>query len=261
MKSIIAAIAVLVVVVLATPVTAQSQSGKPELTPFQKKVAEAMKSPERSARNRLRDRNRDPVSALHFCRMRDDMKVLEWAPGFGWYTEILGPVLKDRGLLVVSTLEWALKRVDKMLIRPSLSKVVRHAVDVTRHPVSHDITVNNLDFGRTDFDLALNIREYHNLAAPTVLKFDKAVLKSLKPGGHYCVIDHTRRHMDPDIHENRRRIDPVKVIKQVQEAGFELVDYTDLFFRPDDELRYEVGRKTVRGNTDRFTLLFRKPAR
>ena len=40
---------------------------------------------------------------------------------------------------------------------------------------------------------------------------------------------------------------------------FELVDSTDLFFKPDDELRYEVGRKTVRGNTDRFALLFRKP--
>jgi len=45
----------------------------------------------------------------------------------------------------------------------------------------------------------------------------------------------------------------------VQAAGFELVDYSDLHYRPDDELRYEVGRATVTGNTDRFTLLFRKP--
>jgi predicted methyltransferase len=39
------------------------------------------------------------------------------------------------------------------------------------------------------------------------------------------------------------------------------VDYSGLHFHPDDELRYEVGRKTVTGNTDRITLLFRKPAR
>jgi len=65
--------------------------------------------------------------------------------------------------------------------------------------------------------------------------------------------------MQPTEHELRRRIDPVLVIKEVEAAGFEFVDYSDLHFRPDDELRYEVGRKTVTGNTDRFTLLFKKP--
>lgn len=65
--------------------------------------------------------------------------------------------------------------------------------------------------------------------------------------------------MQDDSSENWRRLDPVLVIKEVQEAGFELVDYSTLHYRLDDELRYEVGRKTVTGNTDRFTLLFRKP--
>jgi predicted methyltransferase len=59
--------------------------------------------------------------------------------------------------------------------------------------------------------------------------------------------------------ENGRRIDPVLVIKEMLDAGFEFEAYSDLHYRPDDELLYEVGRKTVTGNTDRFTLLFRKP--
>ena len=42
-------------------------------------------------------------------------------------------------------------------------------------------------------------------------------------------------------------------------AGFEFVEYSDLHFRADDELEYEVGRRSVSGNTDRFTFLFRKP--
>ena len=42
-------------------------------------------------------------------------------------------------------------------------------------------------------------------------------------------------------------------------TGFEFVDYSDLHFRADDELEYEVGRHSVSGNTDRFTFLFRKP--
>ena len=230
-----------------------------KLTAFQKKVAAVMKMDHRSAKNRARDRNRAPVKALHFCRMGNDMTVIDWAPGRGWYTEILGPLLKEKGVLYLSTLGTQLKRVDHLLKKEPMSKIRKLPVDVVRHPVSHDITAKNLDFGLTGVDLVLSFREYHNLDQSTVLDFNRAVFKALKPGGYYCVIDHTRRHMDPDTHENRRRFDPVKLIKQVQAAGLVFVDYSDLFLRPDDELRFEVGRRTVRGNTDRFTLLFRKP--
>jgi hypothetical protein len=65
--------------------------------------------------------------------------------------------------------------------------------------------------------------------------------------------------MEPMTAENRRRADVVEIMKEVLAAGFEFVDYSDLHYRPDDELRYEVGRHTVTGNTHRFTLLYRKP--
>jgi predicted methyltransferase len=219
-----------------------------------------MKMDHRSANNRRRDKNRDPVKALHFCRLRADMTVIDWAPGRGWYTEILGPLLKDEGTLYLSTLGSQLKRVDSLLEKPPMSKVRKLPVDVIRLPVSHDIVAKDLDFGMRGVDLVLSFREYHNLDKSTVLDFNRAVAKALKPGGYYCVIDHTRRHMDPDTHENRRRYDPVKMIKQVQEAGLVFVDYADFFFRRDDELHFEVGRRTVRGNTDRFTILFQKSA-
>jgi len=83
--------------------------------------------------------------------------------------------------------------------------------------------------------------------------------KALRSGGLYGVIDHTRRHMEPANFENRRRIDPVLVVKELVDLGFEFVGYSDLHYRADDELEYEVGRRSVSGNTDRFTLLFRKP--
>lgn len=232
-----------------------------QLTAFQKKVRAVMNMPHRGKKNRARDRNRDPVKALHFCRMRDDITVLDWAPGRGWYTEILGPLLKDKGVLYVSTLGSQLKRIDPLLKKEPMSKVRKLPVDVVRHPKSHDITAKNLDFGITGVDVALNFREYHNLDPSTRLDFNRAVLRVLKPGGYYCIIDHTRRHMEPSTNENRRRVDPVRVIKEVQAAGFRFVDYATFFLRPDDELRFEVGRRTVRGNTDRFTLLFEKPAR
>jgi len=47
--------------------------------------------------------------------------------------------------------------------------------------------------------------------------------------------------------------------EELLDLGFEFAGSSDLHYRADDELRFEVGRKTVTGNTDRFTLLFRKP--
>ena len=66
--------------------------------------------------------------------------------------------------------------------------------------------------------------------------------------------------MEAGYTENRRRVDPVAVILQVQAAGFGLIDYSDIFFKPDDELRYEVDRKSLEKNSGRFALLFRKPS-
>jgi predicted methyltransferase len=64
--------------------------------------------------------------------------------------------------------------------------------------------------------------------------------------------------MEPMTDENWRRLDPVQMVKEITAAGFRFADYSNLHRKPDDELRYEVGRKSVTGNTDRFTLLFEK---
>ena len=64
---------------------------------------------------------------------------------------------------------------------------------------------------------------------------NKSSFDALKPGGLYGIVDHTRRHMEPDNSENGRRVDPVLVIKEVQEAGFRFVDYSTALRRPDDE--------------------------
>jgi len=85
-----------------------------------------------------------------------------------------------------------------------------------------------------------------------------AAHQALKSGGIYALVDHTKRHMEGLNGENGRRFDPVLAIKEIQAAGFEFVDYSDLHFRADDELEYEVGRRSVSGNTDRWTLKFKK---
>lgn len=222
------------------------------------KLKAALAMEHRSPENRARDENRKPIEAMRFCGLREDMTVLEFGPGSGWYTEILGPVLNEKGRLIVAYKDSWMESLDPLLARNFMSAVEKHPIPITWNSEEKRFDVGEITYNLENVDLALNIREYHNLDEGGADRLNRATHAALKPGGYYCIIDHTRRHMEPDYHENRRRADPVKVILEVQAAGFELVDSSGLFFRPDDELRFEVGRKTVTGNTDRFSLLFRK---
>ena len=132
-------------------------------------------------------------------------------------------------------------------------------LEIVPDPDSGLVAIKPFDLGVDDVDAVLTFRNLHNLSAEGRDSMNRAAFAALKPGGIYGVVDHTRRHMQPDDPENRRRVDPVLMIKEIQAAGFEFEDFSDLHYRLDDELRYEVGRKTVTGNTDRFTFLFRKP--
>jgi len=191
--------------------------------------------------------------------LKDDMKVFEFGPGDGWYTKILAPVLKDKGHLSVGYPESWLAGLDELMKTPHMEKVRRVNLDMKWDRETQAFDFNGIDFKTKDLDMFLNIREYHNLHGEERAEYNQAVFNALKPGGTYVVIDHTRRHMQSESPENWRREDPVKVLIEIQQAGFEFVKQSDMFYRLDDTLEYEVGRKTVAGNTDRFFFVFKKP--
>ncbi|MEZ5470298.1 MAG: hypothetical protein R3E90_00820 [Marinicella sp.] len=221
-------------------------------------VKEAMASDIRTEAETDRDRNRMPVQTLDFFGMQPDMKVVELLPGGGWYTKVLAPVLKEKGELIVA---YGTGRASSLIEEhEALSEVKVGAKDsnLYRKDGARFYSLENADLGVTKADMVLTFRNYHNFDQEGRMAMNEAAWDALKIDGIYGVVDHTRRHMEGDNDENRRRVDPVLVIKEVQAAGFELVDYSDLHYRADDELEYEVGRKSVTGNTDRFTLKFKK---
>ncbi len=223
------------------------------------KLKTAMKSEIRSEKEVERDRNRKPVETLEFFGLRDDMKVVELLPGGGWYTKLLAPVLAENGEFYVAM---GTGRVQENILgQAGFEQVQVTAEDakIYRPAGSRTYVVEMDGLGVEDIDIAFTFRNYHNFSAEGRAAMNQAVFNALKTGGIYAVVDHSRRHMESDGSENRRRIDPVLAIQEIQAAGFELVAFSDLHYRPDDELRYEVGRKTVTGNTDRWTLKFRKP--
>jgi len=229
-----------------------------DFSAVEQKLEKAMKSDIRSEAELARDANRKPIETLEFLGLREDMKVIEMIPGGGWYTKLLAPVLKDKGELILA---FGTSRAEKSLLgTPGFEKVkVTAKASVLERPEgSRFYTLDVKGLKTKNADMVLTFRNYHNFNAQGRKAMNDAAFKALKKGGLYGVVDHTRRHMEPNTTENRRRIDPVLTIKEIQAAGFELVDFSELHYRPDDELRYEVGRKSVTGNTDRFTLLFKK---
>ena len=222
------------------------------------KVNAALASDARTEAEKARDANRKPLETLRFFGLEDDMRVIELIPGGGWYTKVLAPVLRDNGQLYVAI---GAGRVGGMLDQPGFEGVelLDTGTDFERTEPFGFNNISGVDFGVDDVDMVLTFRNLHNFTPEARKIINEAAFDALKSGGLYGAIDHTARHMEPITRENRRRMDPVLAIKEILDAGFELVDYSDLHYRPDDELRYEVGRRSVTGNTDRFTLLFRKP--
>lgn len=230
-------------------------------SPFQRRVAEAMAGEIRTPEERARDVNRLPVEILGFFGMREDMRVLEILPAGGWFTKLLAPALKERGKLYVTHPEGfyadAYRRIANL---PGLEQVEEIGWGASGGGSGGPFGPS----GRWDvepIDMAVTFRNYHNFSPADRAAVNRSTFDALKPGGYYGIVDHTRRHNEPDSRDNARRVDPVLVIKEVQAAGFEFVDFSNLYYRPDDALELEVANPAVNDKTDRIALLFRKPER
>lgn len=236
---------------LAAPV-AQAQSD--DFASTRNKIEMALQGATRTPAEIARDEiERRPVDTLEFFGLREDMRVLELVPGAGWYTKILAPTLRGSGKLYVAIGTDTV--AERVLNQPGFDEV--EVLNLPEGMTLRELASFNFDVD--DLDMVLTFRNLHNMDAQSRAHLNDAIFDSLRSGGLYGVIDHTRRHLEPDNRENGRRLDPVLVIKEIQAAGFELVDFSDLHASVADDLTLEVGHESVTGRTDRFTLLFRKP--
>ena len=79
----------LAITLLVTPLLASAQ-----LSSIQQKVQAVMQMDHRTDAELARDADRDPVNAIEFMGLEDDMTVVEFIPAAqAYYTKILGPVL------------------------------------------------------------------------------------------------------------------------------------------------------------------------
>ena len=219
------------------------------------KIEQALTSSIRDAAETARDANRKPGEVLEFFGLEDDMKVLEISPATGYWSKFVGPTLCENGGELIFSVGVSDDFKNDVMSLDGLE---------CTSSINNDITLRNLpefSFDDSQFDMVLTFWNLHNPSVEGRKNLNEAVFSALKSGGIYGVVDHTRRHLEPTSREaqNGRRLDPVLIIKEMIDVGFEFVDFSPMHYHPEDNLSQEVGTPGVRGNTDRFTISFRKP--
>ena len=230
---------------------------------------------------KARDVYRHPYETLNFFGVKPDMTVVEIWPGGGWYTEILAPYLKDKGVYYAAGFDQEPSGQYKDYLEKANKKFQEHFVD---HPETYGkIHVTELSppdkmeiAPAGSADMVLTFRNLHNwMANGTDKDAIAAAHRALKPGGVFGVIDHRAddsKDQDPKATNGRVRED--YAIKLIEAAGFKLVASSDVNNNAKDKKNYEQGVWTLPprlalgdkdkdaylaiGESDRFTLKFVK---
>jgi predicted methyltransferase len=89
---------------------------------------------------------------------------------------------------------------------------------------------------------------------------NKRFFAALKPGGIYLVIDHVAEAGSGlrDT-ESRHRIDPQRLRREIEAAGFVFDAESSVLRNPADDHKASVFDRGVRGRTDQVVYRFRKP--
>jgi predicted methyltransferase len=247
------------------------------ITPIDPSLLAAVASTSRDAQFVARDKARHPAEELSFFGVTPQMTVVELWPGGGYWTEILGPYLAERGTYYValppgpkdqspSTRErWQQRLVadPKRYGKPILSTLGTEAIDLAPEGSA---------------DMVLTFRNIHNwMGAGQIDAVLQAIYRTLKPGGILGVEEHRGRNdqvQDPKGENGYVRQD--YMIALARRAGFELVATSELLANPKDTKDWPDGVWTLPptlsrgdvnrdayvaiGEADNFVLKFRKPA-
>ncbi len=268
-----------IALVLATA-TADARMGKQTRSD----LTTAINGDHRSAESKARDVYRKPFETLSFLGFRSDMTVVEIWPGSGWYTEILGPALRKRGKLYTAQFSlnppagYQRRAFGKFLTMLGSNPDLYRDVEITHMDLPYALRIAP----RASADLVVTFRNVHNWVMPANgggknahLAF-LAMFDALKPGGILGIVDH--RWPDPASEDPLAKngyISAERTIQLAQEAGFVLLDRSEILANPKDDHQHPKGVWTLPpslalgdkdaskyrdiGESDRFLLKFQKP--
>ena len=208
-----------------------------------------------------RDENRKPAEMLAFGGITPGKVVVDMLPGGGYFTRLFAKAVEPGGRVYAyfgtqydARLKTQGKDPDYQF--SDLKKAYKN-LGVIHGPLAQFVTPEPVDVVWT----SLNYHDMHNKTyAMDVNEVNKAIFKSLKPGGYYVILDHKAAETaGGDVTETLHRIKESIVTKEVEAAGFKLVAEGDVLHYPGDDGTKRVFENDIRGKTNQFMLKFQKP--
>ena len=202
------------------------------------------------------------ISKLHFAANHRAMISFCWLPPdklpatlsmFGAFTRIFSKAVGPTGHVFAATPPAAAGQP-----APPVEAIAADAAYSNVRVVPMALT------GATPADLVWTSQNYHDLHLARlnvdVAAFNRQVFNALRPGGLYVIVDHAAVAGAPvTIADTLHRIDPAIVRREVEAAGFQFVRQSDTLHNAADPHTIPVFDPAIRGHTDQFVLVFRRP--
>jgi predicted methyltransferase len=236
----------------------------------------AVASPQRSAAFVARDGYRHPEATLAFFGIRPTMTLVEIWPSAGYYTEILAPLLRERGRYIAAVQANPKYRDATLRLLAGDPSRFDRVTTVTFDPKQPaDLAPPGTA------DAVITFRNVHNLVMAGDDQAAQAFalyFRALKPGGTLGVEDHRLPEVGDAAREKTSGyLKRSTVIRLAEAAGFRFVAASEVNANPKDTADYPKGvwtlpptlilgdqdraRYQAIGESDRMTLKFVKPKR
>ncbi|HUO12826.1 MAG TPA: methyltransferase [Caulobacteraceae bacterium] len=219
-------------------------------------IAAAVANPARPATDTARDAARKPAEVLAFAGVKPGDQVLELIPGGGYFTRLLSGAVGPSGHVTE-----AVPQLGGQDVSPKSNGVAAdpHFANVSEISMSPEALA-----GVRGMDLVWTSQNYHDLHLTRlkldVVGLDKEIYAALKPGGVFFIEDHAAKPgSGASTTDQMHRIDEAFVIQEVESVGFKPAGESNVLRNPADDHSKIVFDPAIRGHTDQFLLVFRKP--
>ena len=223
----------------------------------------AFASPARPQADREQDERRQSRAVLGFLGVKPGMRVIDVFAAGGYNTELLARAVGVKGQVIAyNNPAYAAFAADGI--------AARYAGERLGNVRQVTAEVDALELPPASLDAALFVMSYHDAYwRPKDGSFDKTdpaallarLFDALKPGAVVVVQDHVARPgNDPQVDAELHRIDPARVRRDFEHAGFVFDGSSDVLAHPADDHTKVVFDKSIQGRTDQFVYRFRKPA-
>ena len=230
-------------------------AGEPDI------YSQAVANNDRSRADRRRDKLRKPDRVLRFSGLQPGMTVVDLMGGGGYYAELMSYVVGPSGKVILQNnklfLQFSTEEMEKRLRRNRLPNVERLDSQFSDFQLPADVDLVFLGLSYHD----IYIKRSDPVKTTSREEFFPQVWDALKPGGRVLVIDHAAKPgTGIETTEALHRIAEDFAIADWQDAGFTFLGRLDILRNPDDDHTLRMREDAIRGKTDRFVLLFEKPA-